>query len=54
MNEVDEKALARQQRRTREEDEERLAEQLRHADNLDAIKRGQVLASVSYFFAHLS
>ncbi|CAM9849958.1 unnamed protein product [Ascophyllum nodosum] len=42
MNEVDEKARARQQRRTREEDEERLAEQLRHADNLDAIKRGQV------------
>lgn len=42
VNEVDEKQLARDRQRAREEDEGRLAEQLRHAESLDAVKRGQV------------
>lgn len=42
VNEVDEKAQAREQQRSKLEDEARMAEQLRHAETLDALKRGQV------------
>lgn len=42
VNEVDEKHQARERERATREDEERMADQLRHAETLDAIKRGQV------------
>eukprot|EP00752_Nemacystus_decipiens_P012382 g10974.t1 len=42
VNEIDERQQARDRERTRQEDERRLAEQLRHANALGAVRRGQV------------
>lgn len=42
MNEIDERQQERDRERARQEDERRLAEQLRHADALGAVRRGQV------------
>lgn len=42
VSEVDEKQQARERERARLDDEGRLAEQLRHAEALGAVKRGQV------------
>ncbi|CAB1119573.1 unnamed protein product [Ectocarpus sp. CCAP 1310/34] len=42
VNEIDERQQERDKERARQEEEGRLAEQLRHADALTAIRRGQV------------
>lgn len=42
MNEIDERQQQRDKERARQEEEERLAEQLRHTEALVAVRRGQV------------
>lgn len=42
MNEIDERQQERDKERSRQEEEGRLAEQLRHADALTSLRRGQV------------
>lgn len=42
MNEIDEQKQARERSRDKQEEENRMADQLRHAQSLGAVKRGQV------------
>lgn len=43
INEVDEKTQSRDRERARKEEEDRLLDQLRHSEGLDALKRVQVI-----------